>query len=557
MVLPINKPSNNLPSFEEETPIVKPEKPRSLLHLPDELLDEVEEDTVVAPAGGSYKGRSLGEEEETLEEAVAARRAKIGLAEQPNRGLQAQTDFRISNVLSSDDLIYNPWETYEYLMPKVVEVKTWLQDVLSDQDKTTDIAEARSQRGAKYNEMRTLIDTLLVKYFAQERVIQGRDGGILMTLIANEMLGLGPIEPLWLDPRITEIMVNGPERIRVEIKGKLVDVPGARFRDADHLLDVCQQILAPINRVIDVSHPTEDGRLSDGSRVNIVHPVVAPGGPYLTIRRFPEDTFTLKKLVDFGSMSEELAVEVANLIAAGCSTVVSGGTGTGKTSTLNALSGCIPPGERIITIEDNLELQLHPDRDVSALEARKGTGENQMKGAVTIRDLVRNSLRMRPDRIIVGEVRDKAAYDMLQAMSTGHDGSMTTVHANDAHGAIERLVNLITESGEIDANRSLSLIAGGVDVIVTIERYEDGSRRCSGVYEIPNRVTTTDGVSDLEPIPLFEFVQDGLTEDEMIYGHYQWMNDPSPSMVRKHRLNKRKRLTLEEIYTMSEQHGTL
>jgi len=545
MALPINKPQLGGNEPEKDQPLEAPKRPAGL-NLPAEIAGT--SDVQVKPL--SFKGASLDADIEDREDAILAQKDKIGTTRaRLNNGLEANT-FQMSTALTSDDLLYTPWERYAALMPKVVEVKAWLQSILSEQGRTADVAEARFKRGLKYDEMRVLIDTLLVKYFTQENIIQGRDASVLMTLITNEILGLGPIEPLWLDPRISEIMVNGPHSIVIEIQGKLMEVPGARFRDTEHLLDVCQQILAPINKVIDTSHTYEDGRLSDGSRVNITHPEIGPAGPFLTIRRFPETAFTLRTLVEFGAMDEATAEEVANLIYAGCSTVVSGGTGSGKTSTLNALSGCIPMGVRIITVEDNLELRLHPNRHVVALEARKG--QHDGAGAVTIRNLVTNTLRMRPDRIIVGEVRDGSAYDMLQAMNTGHDGSMTTVHANDAPGAIERLINLISEVGEIDSNRAMSLIAGGVDVIVTIERYEDGSRRCSGVYEIPNRVTAENGIVSLDPIPLYEFVQDGLDEDDKIYGHYEKRNDVSASMIRKHRLNNRPRLTLEEFYAISD-----
>jgi len=504
---------------------------------------------VVSPVNVKHSDYLDGDEDLTAAVTMKTRHNNV------EESLNLQGYKQTSN-LTANDLLTNDYDTtYAHLADKVVSVKEWLQDILTERELTSEVAEARSQRGAKYVAIKETIDQLLTRYFAQEATARRQDVPVITAMVTNEMLGLGPIEPLWLDPRISEIMVNGPFEIYVEIKGKLVRVPGARFRDQAHLIEVSQQMLAPLGRTIDIANPYEDGRLPDGSRINITHPAIGPKGPYITIRRFPDSVFSLRKLVDLGSMTEQMAIEIGNLIAKGCSTIVVGGTGSGKTSMLNALSGCIPAGERIITIEDNLELQLHPKRHVLALEARKShQGE---KGNVTIRDLVKNALRQRPDRIIVGEVRDGSAYDMLQAMNTGHDGSMTTVHANDAHGGVDRLVNLMAEVGDIDTPRALSLIAGGIDVLIIIDRYEDGSRRVSGIAEVPTRVTVEGGVTSLEPVMLYEFKQTGTVVDEegeeKVIGEYVKVNEISDALTRKHRLDKKHTLTLEEIYDLSEQ----
>jgi pilus assembly protein CpaF len=456
------------------------------------------------------------------------------------------------SALSAQEATENDYDLYyKHLEPKVEEVKAWLQDILTENKKTEDVAEARRYRGEKYKAMKDYIDVLLVRYFSQGAIIRNEDAAIVSAMVINEILGLGPIEPLWLDNRITEIMVNGPFRVRIEINGRLQDAKGVRFRNQAHLLETCQQILAPLGKAIDVAHPFEDGRLVDGSRINATHPVIGPKGPYLTIRRFPETVFDIRRLISMGSMTEEMAEVIGWLVHSGCSTIVAGGTGSGKTSMLNALSGCIPDDERIITIEDNLELRLHPGRDVVAMEARKShQGE---RGNVSIRDLVVNSLRQRPDRIIVGEVRDGSAYDMLQAMNTGHEGSMTTVHANDAEGAISRLVNLISEVGELDSNQALSLISNGVDIIVAIGRYEDGSRRVATISEVPSTVEAEKGVSTLKPNILFEFVQTGTDEFGKIQGEYRKVGELSPLIVKKHRLDKKPKLNIEEVYKLSDQ----
>lgn len=553
MTVPIQPPK---PNDDNKLPIRKPVRP-VVPDVPEtaEPVENVEVPTVSTEPQKSFRGTSLSHEDQEREKEVEEKLAKLTKKLGGNSHLKP-----MYRDLTVEDLIVNGWDRYEYLMPKVVEVKTWVTEVLQEKNRSSDIAEARQERGAKYDEMYTLILTLLQRYYMSNRVVATHDYKIVSSLVANELLGLGPIEPLWRDSRISEIMVNGPDKIRIEMGGRLMDVPGARFRDTEHALEVAQQILAPIGRTIDVSHPLQDGSLVDGSRVNIVHPSIAAHGPYITIRRFPDTVFSLKELVNFGSMNEEMATDLGNLIGAGLSTVVIGGTGSGKTSTLNALSGCIPPGERVLVIEDTSELRLHPERDILYLQARQAQHEGS--GAISIRDLVKNALRMRPDRIVVGEVRDFAAYDMLQAMNTGHDGSMTTTHANDARSGIERLVNLLSEGGEsaVESNRVLSLISSGVDLFVTIQRYEDGSRRCSGIYEIPNTVKVEDGRVNLEPIPLWEFVQDSADLDEdsvdgiaKVTGHWERRNELSESMRRKHRLDYREWLSFEEICAMSEQ----
>lgn len=990
MAVPTTPPNPNdgLPKFQ------KPVRPTLDTALPSS--------DSLPPESINFRGASLVNIDEAKEKEVSEKLAKLSKKLGSNSTLKP-----IYRDLTVEHLLVNGWDRYEHLMPKVVEMKSWVTDVLQEQKRSTEIAEARSQRGQKYDEMYTLITTLLQRHYIANRVVSNFDYKILSSLVANEILGLGPIEPLWRDDRISEIMINGPHTVRIEMGGRLMDVPGARFRDTEHALEVAQQILAPIGRTIDVSHPLQDGSLVDGSRVNIVHPAIAEKGPYITIRRFPDTVFSLKELVKFGSMNEDMATDLGNWIGAGFSTVVIGGTGSGKslslcarlptpdtfttmgevevgdyvldengeptmvtakypqplnpcfeltfsdgtkvvadenhnwftstrsarravsrqenvstmrdaarkpmatpedlaaiqelynareeltspatiirevphlrdviynvskkltavekkvggptfynskelfdtvtahisgprndqrykstvesivttreiyetlrtssghanhavrmvskpvpyaekdlivapytfgawlgdgyftsgdlcgidgevflniahegyvekfrkadprnktpfyqvrfenlrndlkalgvlkpskgsvgiqskfipeeylysseeqrkaliaglldtdgtvskstgcvqftnsnkkiidgfrqvihslgyqstlreriptytykgekkqgkvsytvsffakddvfrlerknvihrelravksqghrmeyryivdcvpvesvptacisvdspnhlylctdsfitthnTSTLNALSGCVPAGERVLVIEDTSELRLHPDRDILYLQARQAQHENS--GAVTIRDLVKNALRMRPDRIVVGEVRDFAAYDMLQAMNTGHDGSMTTVHANDARSGVERLVNLLSEGGEsaVESNRVLSLISSGVDLFVTIQRYEDGSRRCSGIYEIPNTVTVEDGRVNLEPIPLWEFVQDSSEMDEddgiaKVVGHWERINDLSDSMKKKHRMDYREKLTFDQIIALSNQ----
>lgn len=451
--------------------------------------------------------------------------------------------------LTADQVLNTPYERFKHLEEKIHDVTAYVQQALSDQGKTDAVATARRERGDKYREMATEIDRLVLRKLSHDTPIDSSDTQIFVAMVVNEILGFGPIEPLWQKKEISEIMINGPKDIRVEIDGKPVRVKGVQFRDAEHLLGVCRQMLSLIGRRIDPQNPKEDGSLPDGSRLNVVHPEIAPHGPLVTIRRFPDTVFSVEKLVEMGSMTSDMAIEIGNLIHSGCSAFIAGGTGTGKTSMLNALSGCIPETDRVITIEDTMELRLNPSKHVVSMVSRPDSAAGT--GGVSIRDLVRNALRMRPDRIVVGEVRDGAAYDMLQAMNTGHDGSLTTVHANDAEGAVERVALLVSEVGGISPDRALTQIAGGVDIFITIARYEDGSRRVSGIYEVPSKLDFDNGKYALIPIPLFEFIHDTTDDDGKVHGHYEKMNNLSESIIRKHSLNAKRRLTLEEIFEIS------
>lgn len=493
-----------------------------------------------------------------------------------NRQLDVADTYEASEAeqgVAFEDVLKKSYDrSYKYLEEDVVYYRTWLQEYLQEKDMEEEVGSARAERGQKYADMQKRLQSLVLRQLLSEatRRYENRDidedekddNYKIASLVVNEILGLGPLEPLWVEPGVTEIIVNGPSRVRIERNGKLVDVPGVKFRNRDHAMDVAQQILLPLGRTVDVRVPFANGRLPDGSRVHILHYAVAPNGPMITVRRFPEKPFSIRALLypDAGrsaSMSEEMGLELANLVSKGCSIVVAGGTGAGKTSLLNALSGAISRGESIITIEDNIEMQLHPDADRRALETRASRSDEA--AAVTIRDLVREALRMRPDRIIVGEVRDSSAYDMLQAMTTGHDGSMTTVHANDAEGAVERMVGLVQQSGEADTTRAMSMIASGVDLIVVVDRFpEDGSRRVVEIAEVPPFITRgTGGSSDrLELRPIWEFEQTGLETDESgeehVMGSWVKRNELSDSFVRRNRLDKKTTMTLQEALAVSD-----
>jgi pilus assembly protein CpaF len=299
--------------------------------------------------------------------------------------------------------------------------------------------------------------------------------------IADDILGYGPLEPFLRDPAVTEVMVNGHDQLYVERAGKIEET-NASFLDDAHLLRIIDRIVSQVGRRIDESSPMVDARLPDGSRVNAIIPPLALRGPSLTIRKFAQDALTLEDLVGLGTLTEQTADFLAQCVRGKLNILISGGTGTGKTTLLNAVSQYVPAGERIVTIEDAAELRLR-QRHVVPLESRPPNVEGE--GEVRIRDLVRNALRMRPDRIIVGEVRGAETLDMLQAMNTGHDGSLTTLHANSARDALQRLEMLVLMAGvELPVKAIREQIAGGFDLLVHIARLVDGSRRITQVTEI-------------------------------------------------------------------------
>ncbi len=303
----------------------------------------------------------------------------------------------------------------------------------------------------------------------------------LLADICNDILGYGPLEPLLARDDIADIMVNGPNRTFIEVSGKIQHT-NIRFRDAQQLMNICQRIVSQVGRRVDESSPICDARLPDGSRVNVIAPPLAIDGACLTIRKFKKDKLTLDQLVKFGSISPEAAVLLKIIGKVRCNVVVSGGTGSGKTTLLNCLTRYIEEDERIITCEDAAELQLQQPH-VVRLETRPPNLEGQ--GSITMRDLVKNCLRMRPERIIVGEVRGPEAFDLLQAMNTGHDGSMGTLHANSPREALSRIESMITMGGFSLPSRTIrEMIVSSVDVVVQAARLRDGSRRITHITEV-------------------------------------------------------------------------
>jgi pilus assembly protein CpaF len=335
----------------------------------------------------------------------------------------------------------------------------------------------------------------------------------VITRIEDEIMGLGPLEPLLADKTISDILVNGCDNVYVERRGKLKKT-NVRFNDERHLLNIIDRIVSGVGRRVDESSPMVDARLADGSRVNAIIPPLALDGATLSIRRFAVELLGVQHLVEYGSMTEDVGKILDAVVKARLNVLISGGTGAGKTTLLNIVSGFIPPDERIVTIEDSAELQLQQPHIVR-LETRPPNIEGS--GQVTSRDLVRNSLRMRPDRIIVGEVRGGEALDMLQAMNTGHDGSLTTVHANTPRDALARIENMVAMAGvNFPLNALRTQIASAINLVVQIQRQEDGVRRIVSIQEINGMEGDVITLSEL-----FTYERRGIDEDGNVEGDFK------------------------------------
>lgn len=378
------------------------------------------------------------------------------------------------------------------------------------------------------DELYETIDRILLE-FGREEYVGITEKLRLRKDIFNSIRRYDVLQELIEDITVTEIMVNGPNQVFIEQNGR-ISASDLHFDSTQKLEDVVQQMVSHSNRIINEASPIVDSRLPDGSRVNVVLPPVAIEGPIITIRKFPNQPITMERLLEFGSLSEEVAIFLRQLVIAGYNIFISGGTGSGKTTFLNVLSNYIPPTERIITIEDSAELQIRNIPNIVRLEMRNANSEGSNE--ITIRDLIKTSLRMRPDRIIVGEVRDAAAIDMLQALNTGHDGSISTGHANSPADMLSRLETLVLLGAEIPLLAVRKQIASAIDIIVHLGRLRDRSRRLLEVCEVLDCVS-----GEITINPIYEFEESGEAEGRVI-----------GSLVKKNELRRLDKLKRCGIY---------
>ncbi|QPC48271.1 CpaF family protein [Mangrovibacillus cuniculi] len=397
--------------------------------------------------------------------------------------------------------------SYQYENPVVIElVEHYKNRLLRDTN-----LEALTQ--LSQGEMRLRIEQFVSQFMSEEKVIISRqDKDTLITRILDESVGYGPLEPLIQDDTITEILINGPKEVYVEKRGKLT-LTDIAFRNDDHVRHIVDRIVAPLGRRIDESSPMVDARLPDGSRVNAVIAPISLNGTLVSIRKFRKEPFQMEDLLEFESLNDSMSKFLDGLVKAKMNTLISGGTGSGKTTILNVLATSIPHGERVITIEDSAELRL--DRpNVVGMEARPANVEG--RGEVSIRQLVKNALRMRPDRIVVGEVRSGEAFDMLQAMNTGHEGSITTVHANSPEDALRRVEAMVIMAGmELPASIIREYVVGALDIVIQATRLTDGTRKIVSISEI---VKLSDGSHVMEEI--YRFKRTGMRGDGTVEGYF-------------------------------------
>lgn len=387
------------------------------------------------------------------------------------------------------------------------------------------------------------------------KMLSSVDKDILLAMVIDEIIGMGPLEPLWREKSITEIICNGPKDIQVEIEGIVRKVLSVNFRDKSHLKSLIDKLYSSINKQLSPTVPRERGRLHDNSRMYAIHEVIAPKGPNFNIRKHSDDYWTVQDIINRGTATPELMEDIGNMINAGISFLVVGGTGTGKTTLLNALTGFIPEHSRVVTLEENLEMKPHPGKLIAApmecVPARVGDGK---EFGVTMRDLVRSSLQMRPDIVLIGEVSDGAAYDLCQALNTGHSGG-STVHANDAADAVNRMSSLVSQEEFVRGSAVLDLIGSAFDILIVVDRMNDGKRRIVEVVELGR--TPVKGQNDqltLEVKPLWDFqAEDVVLEsgERVINSTWKKVAGLSEYRKKKHRLNLREDMSWEELLEIS------
>lgn len=421
------------------------------------------------------------------------------------------TSFNFKNLSSNKDKLNKEQAVAEPLEKKKRDIENiGTKALFKIIEIISEINESEVKEIFVFEETNRVINELLIE---TKKNLSAGDRRQAADYVMDEVFGYGPITPLINDPTVTEIMVNGANNIFVERSGKIIHVNN-KFRDDNHVMHTIDKIISPLGRRVDESSPMVDARLPDGSRVNIVIPPLSVKGPIITIRKFSEDPFKLDDLINFGTLNTDMAKFLRASVRGRMNVIVAGGTGSGKTTLLNVISEFIPHTERIVTIEDAAELQLQQEHIVS-LETRPPNIEG--KGAVEIRDLVINSLRMRPDRIVVGEVRGGEALDMLQAMNTGHDGSLTTVHANSPRDTLARLETMVMMSGmDLPSAAIREQVSAAINLIVFCSRFTDGTRKVSKISEVIGMEGNTITLQDI-----FIFKHKGFDEGGKVLGNYE------------------------------------
>jgi pilus assembly protein CpaF len=397
-----------------------------------------------------------------------------------------------------------------------------------------------------------IIQGLAVEYLTQINV-RGIERQVITYMIMSDIMGMSRIDPLWIDSSVNDLLINGPQDVQVEIRGHLYKVPSCHFRNVEHLENLIERIFGSIGKTLSRTTPYLDGRLYDQSRIAATHRIISPAGPNVAIRKSPDRFWTPEDLISLGSASQEMMTELGNFIYKGCSFIVIGGTGSGKTSALNALTGFFDPTQRVVTLEDTLELKPNPHKLIAApMECVPANANKAGDLGVTMRELVRASLRLAPDGILIGEVRDGAMYDLCQALNTGHWGA-STVHANSPDDGIFRMQSLAAQSGVVTDEGAINLIASAFDFIVMVEQFpEDGTRKITSIAEIDHRpIIEANGRSRLGTVPLWEYQSEGMMED-IVIGEWVKVGELSDIRKKQRRLDLTKSLDWDELTEISK-----
>lgn len=480
-----------------------------------------------------------------------------GYTAEETLGKIADTNLSIG-IINSDILLKAPDDFFVFYDKYVKEVVTRVQTSLAEDSTSETIAMSQADPTNEdlKKKARVNVTQAILKYADSSAGgkflsrLTASEMKVINALVINEMLGIGPLEPLWNDTEITEIIANGPDDVQVEIRGQIHQVPSCHFRNADHLMDLIQRLYKSINKEVTRNDPLVKGRLHDKSRMYAVHPFVAPDGPNFNIRRHSNDYFTPERIIGFDTADKEVMAYLGNMIHSGASYLIIGGTGTGKTSLLDALTSYIRPDKRGLTLEDNLEMKPHPKKlwaaSMETISPKPGSLNDQ---GITMRDLVRAATQMRPETIIIGEVTDAAAYDLCQALNTGHDGG-STVHANGSADGMRRLMSLVSQSGLVKEHAAYDLIASAFDIVITLKRFPDGSRKIVEIGEVGYRPVTDDQGNRMLPIdPLWRFDTniEMTREKGKISGVWTQVGELSDRTREKLYLDIKPELTWEEL----------
>lgn len=455
--------------------------------------------------------------------------------------------------ITSDVLMEAPEDYFDKFDDVVKDGVSWVQATVSDRGKSSIIGKAQRHPtdDLMQDEAFRLVQSIAAEYM-ERTPFRSTEKNIVVSLICNEIVGFGKIDPLWRDREIDEIICNGPKDIQIEIRGQLYRVKSCKFRDTAHLKALIERLYGAINKTVTRTTPLVKGRLHDNSRMFVADTSVAPEGPNFNIRRHPEKFWTPKDIIENGAASKELLTFIGNLVNKGCSFLIMGGMSTGKTSMMNALSGFYPDNVRIMTFEDNLELKLNPRKFLAAAEECVSPQPGDPDSGINMRDLIKGATQQRPDVIVVGEVTDAAAYDLCQALNLGKFGA-STVHANSEKDGINRLVSLVSQGELLVGDAALPLIASAFDFFIYLEHsLIDGSRRITSVSEVsPHVIIDENGHAHLDVQPLWKFVDDGVV-DGRVTGHWEKIRDLSKARSERRRLDREKPLTWEQLLEISE-----